>query len=166
MNGSIFLEKLVFVWVYFQILRRHIPTKTKFEYPRECNIIKMCYSEKYGVNRCAKFAYTPVSSWDIVWFSTLSFCTNWGQRRVVWWDIEMLRDLTLFLLFLIQLVATELYAHQILHVCLCCIADLSQEHDDLWGFNEAVTQRMIRIAYLWKFVESLIIIMIQMMIII
>ena len=32
-NGSLFLEKLVFVWVYFQISRRHIPTKTKVEYP-------------------------------------------------------------------------------------------------------------------------------------
>ena len=31
MNGSLFLEKLVFVWVYFQILWRHIPTKTKHE---------------------------------------------------------------------------------------------------------------------------------------
>ena len=28
-----FLKKLVFVWVYFQIRRWHIPTKTKFEYP-------------------------------------------------------------------------------------------------------------------------------------
>ena len=34
MNGSLFLEKLVFVWVYFQIRQRHIPTKTKLEYPR------------------------------------------------------------------------------------------------------------------------------------
>ena len=33
MNGSPFLEKLVFVWVYFQIPWRHIPTKTKLEYP-------------------------------------------------------------------------------------------------------------------------------------
>ena len=33
MNGSLFLEKLVFVWVYFQIPLRHIPTKTKLEYP-------------------------------------------------------------------------------------------------------------------------------------
>ena len=33
MNGSLFLEKLVFAWVYFQILWRHIPTKTKIEYP-------------------------------------------------------------------------------------------------------------------------------------
>ena len=32
-NGLLFLEKLVFVWVYFQILWRHIPTKTKLEYP-------------------------------------------------------------------------------------------------------------------------------------
>ena len=28
-----FLEKLVFVWVYFQIPRRHVPTKTKLECP-------------------------------------------------------------------------------------------------------------------------------------
>ena len=32
-NGLLFLEKLVFVWVYFQIPWRHIPTKTKLEYP-------------------------------------------------------------------------------------------------------------------------------------
>ena len=34
MNGLLFLEKLVFVWVYFQIPWRHIPTKTKLESPR------------------------------------------------------------------------------------------------------------------------------------
>ena len=33
MNGLLFLEKLVFVWVYFQIPWQHIPTKTKPEYP-------------------------------------------------------------------------------------------------------------------------------------
>ena len=33
MNGSLFLEKLVFVWVYFQIPWQHIPTKNKLEYP-------------------------------------------------------------------------------------------------------------------------------------
>ena len=33
MNWSLFLEKLVFVWVYFQILLRRIPTKTKLESP-------------------------------------------------------------------------------------------------------------------------------------
>ena len=33
MNGLLFLEKLVFVWVYFQIPWRHIPTKTKLDYP-------------------------------------------------------------------------------------------------------------------------------------
>ena len=32
-NGLLFLEKLVFVWVYFQIPWRHIHTKTKLEYP-------------------------------------------------------------------------------------------------------------------------------------
>ena len=32
MNGLLFLEKLVLVWVYFQILWRHIPTKTELEY--------------------------------------------------------------------------------------------------------------------------------------
>ena len=31
--GHFFLEKLVFVCVYFQILLLHIPTKTKLEYP-------------------------------------------------------------------------------------------------------------------------------------
>ena len=33
MGQSLFLEKLLFVWVYFQIPRWHIPTKTKLEYP-------------------------------------------------------------------------------------------------------------------------------------
>ena len=33
MNVSLFLEKLVFVWVFFQILQLHIPTETKLEYP-------------------------------------------------------------------------------------------------------------------------------------
>ena len=33
MNGLLFLEKLVFVWVYLQIPWQHIPTKTKLEYP-------------------------------------------------------------------------------------------------------------------------------------
>ena len=31
MNGSLFLEKLVFVWIFFRISRRHIPTKIKLE---------------------------------------------------------------------------------------------------------------------------------------
>ena len=39
MNGLLFLEKLVFVWVYFQIPWRHIPTKTKLEYPPELSSI-------------------------------------------------------------------------------------------------------------------------------
>ena len=38
MNGLLFLEKLVFVWVYFQISWRHIPTKTKLEYPRDLDM--------------------------------------------------------------------------------------------------------------------------------
>ena len=33
MNGSLFLEKLVLVWVYFQIPWWHIPIKTKLKYP-------------------------------------------------------------------------------------------------------------------------------------
>ena len=33
MNGSLFLEKLVFVWVYFQIPWRHIPTKPNLSTP-------------------------------------------------------------------------------------------------------------------------------------
>ena len=36
-NGSLFLEKLVFVWVYFQIPWCRIPTKTKLEYPQTVN---------------------------------------------------------------------------------------------------------------------------------
>ena len=32
MNGSLFLEKLVFVWVFFQIPLRHVPTETQLEY--------------------------------------------------------------------------------------------------------------------------------------
>ena len=35
LNGSVFLEKLVFVWVYFQIPWQHVPTKTKLENPQE-----------------------------------------------------------------------------------------------------------------------------------
>ena len=38
MNGSLFVEKMVSVWVYFQILQRHIPTKTKLEYPPGKNV--------------------------------------------------------------------------------------------------------------------------------
>ena len=34
MNGLLFLEKLVFVWVYFQIPWRHIPTKPNLSTPR------------------------------------------------------------------------------------------------------------------------------------
>ena len=34
MNGSLFLEKFIsIIWVYFQISWRHVPTKTKLEYP-------------------------------------------------------------------------------------------------------------------------------------
>ena len=34
MNGSLFLwKKMLFVWVYFQIPQRHVPTKIKFEHP-------------------------------------------------------------------------------------------------------------------------------------
>ena len=36
LNGLLFLEKLVFEWVCFQIPWRHIPTKTKLEYPPGC----------------------------------------------------------------------------------------------------------------------------------
>ena len=41
MNGSLFLEKLVPVWVYFHILWWHIPTETKLEYPLapQCGMI-------------------------------------------------------------------------------------------------------------------------------
>ena len=41
MNGSLFLEKFVFVWVYFQIPWRHIPTKTKLEYPPGGSLLKI-----------------------------------------------------------------------------------------------------------------------------
>ena len=47
MNGLLFLEKLVFVWVYFQIPWRHIPTKTKLEY-----LLTFIY--KYSINLCYK----------------------------------------------------------------------------------------------------------------
>ena len=30
-----FFEKVVFVWVYFQIPQRYFPTKTKLEYPEK-----------------------------------------------------------------------------------------------------------------------------------
>ena len=44
MNGLLFLEKLVFVWVYFQIPWQHIPTKTKLGYPREFEEVLKEYS--------------------------------------------------------------------------------------------------------------------------
>ena len=45
MNGLFFLEKLVFVWVYFQIPWWHIPTKIKLEYPLG-SFIKYTYIEE------------------------------------------------------------------------------------------------------------------------
>ena len=50
MNGLLYLEKLVFVWVYFQIPWRHIPTKTNLVYhwlphpSNICNIVTYRYS--------------------------------------------------------------------------------------------------------------------------
>ena len=38
MNGLLFLEKLILVWVYLQIPWWHIPTKTKLEYPRDLDM--------------------------------------------------------------------------------------------------------------------------------
>ena len=42
MNGSHFLENLVFVWVYFQILRRHVPTKPNLSTPPDFSTAEMC----------------------------------------------------------------------------------------------------------------------------
>ena len=50
MNGSHFLEKLVFVWVYFQILQRYIPTKTKLEYPPAANCLLKNLFETRGAD--------------------------------------------------------------------------------------------------------------------
>ena len=44
MNESLFLKILVLVWVYFQIPRRHIPTKTKLEYPPGKVILMSIYT--------------------------------------------------------------------------------------------------------------------------
>ena len=41
MGHFFFLQKLVFVWVYFQILWRHIPTKTKLEYPPRIGLLHL-----------------------------------------------------------------------------------------------------------------------------
>ena len=38
---SFFLEKLAVVWVYLQNPRRHIPTKTKLEYPQVTGLSMM-----------------------------------------------------------------------------------------------------------------------------
>ena len=50
MNGSLFLEKLVFVWVYFQIQLRHILTKTKLECPFGLQISFGLVEETYMVS--------------------------------------------------------------------------------------------------------------------
>ena len=56
MNGLLFLEKLEFVWVYFQIPWWHIPTKTKLEYPPWVVIMLCSMTRKNplieGVNSC------------------------------------------------------------------------------------------------------------------
>ena len=49
-NGSLFLEKLVFVWVYFQIPLRHILTKTKLECPFGLQISFGLVEETYMVS--------------------------------------------------------------------------------------------------------------------
>ena len=41
MNGLLFLEKLVFVWVYFQIPWRHIPTKPNLSTPPDLDLVIM-----------------------------------------------------------------------------------------------------------------------------
>ena len=53
MNGSLFrglcLETLVFVWVYFQIPRRHVPTKTKLAYEK---VLRPNFSKIHCSNPC------------------------------------------------------------------------------------------------------------------
>ena len=49
LNGSLFLEKLVFVCVYCQIPLRHIPTKTKLECPLGLQISFELIEETYMV---------------------------------------------------------------------------------------------------------------------
>ena len=44
--GHFFLEKLVFVWVYFQIPRQHFPIKTKLEYPPPIHHLFRCWNYK------------------------------------------------------------------------------------------------------------------------
>ena len=71
MNGSIFLEKLVFVWVYFQILWRYSPTKTTLEYPLPgINDLRLIFVYKLNTYflmvvykiMCIKFLLVPCRS--------------------------------------------------------------------------------------------------------
>ena len=50
MNGSLFLENLEFVWVYYQILRQYIPTKNQtWVPPRQDTLTESVYI--MGTNR-------------------------------------------------------------------------------------------------------------------
>ena len=63
MNGSLFLEKLVFVWVYFQISWRHIPTKSKLEYPPQGSQVHVEFSKstlKPGVVELGWHSYSLI----------------------------------------------------------------------------------------------------------
>ena len=84
MNGLLFLEKLVFVWVYFQIPWWHIPTKTKLQYPRDTNAnyyyysYTMIYSKD---NICSAYFSSPsarllILSWS---FSNKPYTLNSSQ---------------------------------------------------------------------------------------
>ena len=64
MNELLFLEKLVFVWVYFQTPWRHIPTKTKLEYPPGPGFGNYAGTSVHSVQRGLKptlfFIYLPL----------------------------------------------------------------------------------------------------------
>ena len=82
-NGSLFLEKLVFVWVYFQNSQWHVPTKTKLEYPPSKIIFKHCIPiwryKQFGIPFFPNFLCNDVVT--SVQINLLSICYH-----VIWSD--------------------------------------------------------------------------------
>ena len=84
MNGLLFLEKLVFVWVYFQIPGQHIPTKTKLEYPPGplSSLVDNSLPTLKGTEYLAKdrenwsFGHLPYNHWLLGRLSILSTNSN------------------------------------------------------------------------------------------
>ena len=62
MNRLLFLEKLVFVWVYFQIPWWHIPTKPNLSTPPDLDLVIMQVPVSHSVQRGLKptlFIFIP-----------------------------------------------------------------------------------------------------------